>query len=494
MRKLSGDRPLLCKPRLDREPSVFWLKVLLLGCAFGWFAGSSQVAAQAHDNGLSLTALDRYVHEPDPAYQYRILDSVTGQGFTTYIIEMTSQRWLTEAEVNLPLWEHIMIMTVPDQVSSDIGFLYITGGSKSDSVPESAAAGDIRRALLTNTVVTTLYMVPNQPLTFVGDNNRARSEDAIIAYTWDRHFRSGDDKWPLRLPMTKAAVRAMDTVTALMAEPEMGAVKVDQFVVAGGSKRGWATWTTAIVDERVVAIIPVVIDLLNLSESFKHHFSVYGAYSLAVFDYVTSRNVNWIGTPEWDRLMTLVEPYEYRDRLTLPKYLLNSTGDEFFLPDSWQFYWHELVGEKHLRYVPNSNHSMGGTDVFDSVDAWYGAIVNNIAMPRYSWDVAEDGTITLFTLDEPVEVLLWQAHNPERRNFTQAQIGRAYESQSLSPEEPGVYRVKLEPPAQGYTAYYVEVHYPSGLELPFKFSTGVKIVPDVTEYEWQFLPESSRSP
>ena len=135
--------------------------------------------------------------------------------------------------------------------------------------------------------------------------------------------------------------------------------------------------------------------------------------------------------------MELVEPYEYRDRLTLPKYLLNSTGDEFFLPDSWQFYWHDLVGEKHLRYVPNSNHSMGGTDVLDSIDAWYGAIVNNTSMPRYSWDVAEDGTITLLTLDEPSEVLLWQAHNPETRNFTQAQIGRAYESQQLQPEEPG---------------------------------------------------------
>ena len=163
--------------------------------------------------------------------------------------------------------------------------------------------------------------------------------------------------------MTKAAVRAMDTVTSLLSSPEGGAHTVDPFVVAGGSKRGWTTWTTAVVDDRVVAIMPIVIDVLNLEESFKHHFEVYGAYSLAVSDYVLNGNIAWIGTPEFAALMKIVEPYEYRDRLELPKFLLNSTGDEFFLPDSWQFYWGDLVGEKNFSYLPQSNPTMAGTDV-----------------------------------------------------------------------------------------------------------------------------------
>jgi PhoPQ-activated pathogenicity-related protein len=451
---------------------------------------SSSVAAEV--NSLGLTTLDRYVRAEDPHYRYGVLEEVSGAGYTTYIVDMTSQKWLTEAEVNLPIWEHFMTITVPDEVVSDVGFLTIAGGSKRNNAPEAAQESDVVRALETNTVVSTLYMVPNQPLVFVDDPGNSRTEDAIIAYTWDKFLHSGDDSWPLRYPMTKSAVRAMDTITDLLASERAGSHEVDQFVIAGGSKRGWTTWTTAIVDERVIAIIPIVIDMLNVEESFKHHYSVYGAYSLAVADYVVMGNIAWLGMPEFASLMDLVEPYEFRNRLELPKLLLNSTGDEFFLPDSWQFYWDDLVGEKHVRYVPNSDHSMDGTDVMDSVDSWYHAIVHNVSMPRYSWEVDDDGMITVLSLDQPEQVLLWQAHNPDARNFMQARIGRAYTSTVLEESEPGVYKVKLDAPESGYTAYYIEMTYPSGLEKPFKFSSGVKVVPDVTEFEWELAPDSAR--
>ncbi len=474
---------------MHKSISCFGLTLTYILILAGWCPSTFAQTTST----LQLTALDRYVYEVDPNYRYSVLNVVEEEGYKTFILEMISQRWLSENEVNLPLWEHFMTVTAPNEILSDVGFLTITGGSKGNNAPETAPGSDIKRALETKTVVSTLYMVPNQPLVFVDDAGNSRSEDAIIAYTWDKFLRTAEEKWPLRLPMTKSAVRAMDTVTSLMAGEQGGNREVDQFVVAGGSKRGWTTWTTAIVDKRVVAIIPIVIDILNVEESFKHHFSVYGAYSPAVIDYVLGGNIAWIGTPEFASLMDLVEPYEYRARLELPKYLLNSTGDEFFLPDSWQFYWDDLVGEKHVRYVPNSNHGMGGTDVMDSMDAWYHAVVHNISMPRYSWEVADDGTITVLSLDEPEQVLLWQAHNPDKRNFMQQVIGRAYTSTVLSETEAGVYQVKLDAPDSGYTVYYIEMAYPSGIETPLKFSSGVKVVPDVTDYEWQMAPDSARN-
>ncbi|GIT33278.1 MAG: hypothetical protein Ct9H300mP3_08090 [Gammaproteobacteria bacterium] len=51
-----------------------------------------------------------------------------------------------------------------------------------------------------------------------------------------------------------------------------------------GLKRGWTTWTPAGVDDRVEAIVPVVIDLLNLKPSFEHHWSVYGFWAPAIQD------------------------------------------------------------------------------------------------------------------------------------------------------------------------------------------------------------------
>ena len=103
--------------------------------------------------------------------------------------------------------------------------------------------------------------MPNQPVVFMDDPaKKPRTEDDFIAYTWDKFLRTGDEKWPARLPMTKSAVRAMDAVTQFAAAPEGGGQKVARFVVSGASKRGWTTWTTAAVDKRVIAIAPAVID------------------------------------------------------------------------------------------------------------------------------------------------------------------------------------------------------------------------------------------
>ena len=68
----------------------------------------------------------------------------------------------------------------------------------------------------------------------------------------------------------------------------------------------------------------------------------------------------------------------------MPKYLVNATGDQFFLPDSSQFYFDDLKGEKYLRYVPNREHSMRGTDAFENVQAYYESFLNGHSRPEVS--------------------------------------------------------------------------------------------------------------
>ena len=154
------------------------------------------------------------------------------------------------------------------------------------------------------------------------------------------------------------------------------------------------------------------------------------------------------------------------------------------MPESWQFYWEGLIGEKWLRYVPNTDHGLGGSDVPQSVLAWYNSVVHNVARPRFSWKIETDGTIRVYALDEPKVVKLWQATNPEERNFMKAVIGEAWSDEQVESSEPGVYSVNLDPPKEGFTAYMLEFTYDSGIPLaPFKFTTRIKVVPAIRPHE-----------
>jgi len=422
------------------------------------------------------TALDRYVYTPDPAFQYKLVNTIKAPGVTTYVLDMTSQRWKTEQEVDRPVWQHWVQVIVPEQVQSSIGLLVINGGSNRPDPPKSADTVLVGVARQTRSIVTNLRQIPNEPLRFK-DENRGRTEDEIIAYTWDKFLRTGDDTWPLRLPMTKAAVRAMDTAAAFCAETVKQ--KVDRFVVAGGSKRGWTTWTTAAVDDRVIAIAPFVIDALNGEKSFEHHFRSYGFWAPAIQEYVDMRIMEWAGTPQHRALMKIEDPYSYRDRLTMPKLIVNATGDQYFLPDSSRFYFDGLQGEKHLRYVPNAKHDLNGSDALMSLAAFYEEIVSGKPRPRYTWKFEKDGSIVAAAQDKPLEVKLWQATNPKARDFRLDSIGKAFTGSALQPDAKGRYVARVARPPQGWTAFLIEFTFPGAGAIPLKVTSGVRIAPDV---------------
>lgn len=438
-------------------------------------------AAFAANPGAEPTALDRYVQAPDSSYQYRLVNSIPGADATTFVIDLTSQTWRRPFEVNHTVWKHWLTIIRPNKVSSSTGFLFITGGSIDSKAPEKPDAFLLDMALTTGTVVAELRQVPNEPLIFAGET-KPRTEDAIIAYTWDKFLRGGDDNWPLRLPMTKSAVRAMDTVTAFCAGAEGGRLTVDRFVVAGASKRGWTTWTTAAVDRRVVAFMPIVIDVLNNEKSIEHQYRAYGFYSPAIKDYEDMHLMNWAGTPRYRALMKIEDPYSYRSRYTNPKFLINSSGDQYFLPDSSQFYFDDLPGEKYLRYVPNTDHSLRNSDARESITAYYDAFLRGHARPRFTWKFERNGAIRVVTQDQPTAVKLWQATNPEKRDFRLLSIGPAYKSTDLSPTSKGVYIGKIEKPAKGWTAFFVELTFPSSCKYPFKFTTAVRVLPDTLPF------------
>ncbi len=447
------------------------------------------------------TALDDYIAAADSNYAYSLHNTISGPDFTVYVLDMVSQQWRTSSDIEQSaeggtIWRHWLTVFVPNHINSNTAFLYINGGNNGRPAPTSWQDGGELEMLagvasVTGTVVANLGQVPNQRLKFTDEPTTAsfpngRREDELIAYAWDKFLTTGEATWLPRLPMTKAAVRAMDTIQAYVPTVAGPSAAIDGFVVAGASKRGWTTWTTAAVDSRVVAIVPLVIDLLNVEVSFNHHWSALGFWAAAVHDYEDMGIMDWMGTAEIHSLWEIVDPYSYRDRYTIPKYIINSSGDDFFLPDSSQFYFNDLPGEKYLRYVPNTDHGLNA-DAMYSMVAYYKAILAGASLPQFSWTLEADDSIRVVTdpLDPPSEVNLWQATNLSARDFRKnpypAQGHPAptpvWTSSALSSQGGGVYIGRVSEPPTGWTAFFVELIYDSENTNPYKFTTEINVVP-----------------
>lgn len=459
------------------------LGVLVLATA--WVA-----AAAAGEPPVSgRTALDDYIAKPDPTYAWRLVQTLQEPGYTAYIVDLKSQTWRTPAEVNRTVWQHWLVIVKPDQVKHDTGFVMIGGGRNGGAAPAKPSPEVVRIATETHSIAAELRMIPNQPLVFDQDG-KERVEDDLIGYCWNKYLKTGDATWLPRLPMVKSVVRAMDTITALLASDASGKTPVNKFVVGGASKRGWTTWLTGAADKRVVAIVPIVIDVVNVRPSMMHHYSAYGFWAPAIKDYVHHKIPEQMNTPQFAALVRIVDPYVYRDRLTMPKFVVNASGDQFFVPDSSQLYFDDLKGVKYLRYVPNADHSLRGSDALASIVAFYQAILNGSRLPQFSWKLPADGSIEIHCDDPPTEVSLWQATNPKARDFRLESIGKAYRRTSLAPTGTGNFRAAVATPGQGWTAFFVELTFPNAAGDPFKFSTPIRIVPDRLPFK---LPAAAAS-
>ncbi|MCX5771581.1 MAG: PhoPQ-activated protein PqaA family protein [Candidatus Hydrogenedentes bacterium] len=443
--------------------------------------------------------LDDFMRRADANYRYELKRTVNNYGVTGYILLMTSQQWRTEEEVTPPLWKHWVTLLVPPNITNNTALLMVSGGDNADAQAGSPTPSTIDETLAhvaidTGSVVVVLNQVPSENLKFADEfDDRyvdvGRDEDEIIAYTYNKFFETyaagePDPTWPLLLPMAKSAVRAMDTVQDFMKKLSTP-VTIKDFVVTGASKRGWTTWLTGVYDHRVRAIAPIVIDVLNMDAQMDHHRTSYGFYSEAIEDYVDLFIFEHFDSDEGQALLKIVDPYEYRERLIMPKLMINSTGDEFFLPDSAQFYFHDLLGMNHITYAPNTNHGMGGyQNVISSLVPWYKGVVEQRDLPVLSW-VAEDTRITAHTETTPEAVLLWTATSPTRdfRNNTDVQPNPpVWTSTALEPSGVNLYIAEPTRSATAWTGFFIQFKFDSGMIVegqpaPYIVSTECRVAP-----------------
>ena len=424
------------------------------------------------------TSMSDYIESTKNEFSYDIQEVIYEENWTGYHIKMISGEWLDSKKVDQVEWWHYVDIIIPKQTTSSTGIMFIDGGEKSDDYFRLDAQS-IENAIKTEAVIVNVSNIPFQPLNFLSSEQDSFEEDDLIAFAWNKFLKQGakqkDVEWLPRFPMTRAIVRAMDLAQEIVLQND---IVVKDFVVSGASKRGWTAWTTAAVDSRVKAVVPMVIDMLNLVPSFENHYRSYGEFSPAVQEYVNYNIQDWLGTEEFKVLMSYIEPFSFIDKFTMPKYIINAGSDEFFSTDSWRFYYDKLPGEKIIRYVPNKNHSLDGRYLTEDLVSYFYRVINDIEIPSLSWNLSDNKLIAELDYDGDYDVSVWTAKNDNGRDFRLWEEGELWEETSIGKLANNKYELNVNSNFKGYKATMIEFTIDPESEFPLIISTGPFVFPE----------------
>jgi len=442
------------------------------------FASTLLVPARAGDDvPRPVEDLASYVAARDESFGWRELASgkLGDLEYVEYLL--TSQTWRGIA------WKHQLFILRPANIPKDArqGLLFITGGSWNPEYEGQRKEADLpMQALLfaqlakrLGTPVGVLRQVPFQPMFDL-------KEDALIAYTFDQYLQSGESGWPLLLPMVKSTVRAMDAMQKITRE--RWNVSLDSFTLTGASKRGWTAWLTAATDKRVTAVVPMVIDVLNMSAQMDHQRATWGALSDQIRDYSSLALPTSLKSERGAALLSLVDPFSYRKQLAQSKLIILGTNDRYWPLDALNLYWSGLPDPKRVLYVPNQGHRLQDLErVVGAVSAAHRYAASGRPLPSTTWSFATSQRVLDIRVktDRPASrVLIWSARSdtPDFRD--------AHWSSSECTQKNGSYVCSSARGEKGYTAVFAETAFSDGDDLSFSTSTTVCIAG----------PDKSRTP
>jgi PhoPQ-activated pathogenicity-related protein len=425
-------------------------RLILLVLSFSIFLSASY--AQKTEAINPSNALEHYLNNGDKTYHWELKESYDIGDVKVYALVLTSQKWREY------IWTHQLSIMVPKDVKYNDALLFITGGSiNKEGQPNWSGQGDgltegvAMVAKQNNAIVAILKQTPNQPL--YGD----LTEDALISYTLHKFKEDGDYSWPLLFPMVKSAKAAMNAMQEFSKQKLNKDVK--HFVVSGASKRGWTTWLTGANDNRVIAIAPMVIDMLNMPVSMNYQVKVWNDYSIQIEDYVKLGIVQDIGSGSGKDITTMIDPYSYKKKLIMPKLIIMGTNDEYWPIDNIKNYFDSIPGQNFIHYIPNVGHSMGDkSEAIRNLSAFFGYSIQKKTLPSCSWitrEANEGVTVSIkATSDKLTDVIIWSADSNDKDFRNDKWV-----SKSLGIKNTSVVKVLEEFPLTGYRAFYINLKY-----------------------------------
>ena len=377
-------------------------------------SSASEISASEKSSAeTGATEMSHYIKMKDDAYQWKLVDTQSTEKGNAYFIHFASQTWLTPKDIDRTLWRHWMVVYVPKRLKYQTALLYISGKNNTDDYRSFYAPRWFDFAEESEAVIAEVFNIPNQPFLFKEDPAQIqRTEDELLSFGWAQYYKTQEAHWLPHLPMVKSAIRAMDTVQSFCQSASPVYCQIQQFILSGKSKRGWTTYLTATQDQRVIGIAPMVFDVLNFTPHLQHHIESYGHYSPAMKPYEDQKLLETQGTKGFQAVAAIIDPYSYRHQLTCPKMAIHATGDRFFPPDSAQFYWHDFVGDKHLRYIPNTDHSLN-QEAYTTLLTFFESLTQRKPLPTLNWQIHQ-GKINIQSNRLPSKIKVWQARNQQR--------------------------------------------------------------------------------
>jgi PhoPQ-activated pathogenicity-related protein len=279
--------------------------------------------------------------------------------------------------------------------------------------------------------------------------------------------------------MVKSAVRTMDTVQKYAHDEWQ--LDVKHFLVTGASKRGWTTWLTAAVDDRVNALAPMVIDMLNMGPQMTLQLMSFGGFSERIHDYTDKGLPKFLLSPSGGALQAIVDPYSYRQQLRQPKIIMLGTNDPYWPVDALNVYWDGLEGEKHILYEPNGVHGLRNYPrMIGDLTALLESVTTGKPLPKLTWTYEDRGASVRLSITseiKPEAVQVWTTSS-DTRDFRQAH----WDSQPLKAENnvaenssDPTFTFDLPKPQHGFSAVFGDVQF-AGEKLPFYLCTQIRVV------------------
>jgi len=265
-------------------------------------------------------------------------------------------------------------------------------------------------------------------------------------------------------------------------------------VLGGRSKRGWSAWLTAAVDDRVIAVIPIVLSNLNMIPNFHHVYKSLGGWSFALFDYYNHGVFGLLDDPATTEMSYITDPYYYRQFLTMPKLMISAASDEYLMVDDYDYFYNDLVGEKYIWIIENTGHAFDDAvqeQLVAMMETFTVSVLENYPRPTVEWTkeyTSTGGSILLTSDITPLSVSVFSAISAtsDRRDWRLYVLDESHQMVSSNVtwvegpvEDLGYgFGVQFDNPPSGYLAFYIKVTFSNPGGRVFQITTDAAVVPN----------------